>query len=147
MNWFIAAPTPGRGNGSNPNDANGDGLPDSWQLLFWSSINDPQAAPGADPDADGFNNLQEFLAGTVPTSGTSFLQIDSVQVSGANRTIHFTAVAGKTYTILYKDKLDDTFWQPLANVPAQGSTGPITISDSSSASNTRFYRLITPQLP
>jgi len=48
-------------------DGNGDGLPDAWQVQYFGCVTCPQAAPGADPDGDGFTNLQEFEAGTDPT--------------------------------------------------------------------------------
>lgn len=48
-------------------DGNGDGLPDAWQMQYFGCVTCPQAAPGADPDGDGFTNLQEFEAGTNPT--------------------------------------------------------------------------------
>ena len=57
-NWFVSAPNPGRDNTSNPEDTNGDGLPDTWQIQYLGSIDLPQSAPGADPDGDGFSNLQ-----------------------------------------------------------------------------------------
>ncbi len=141
-NWFIAAPTAGNGN----NDTNGDGLPDAWQLLYWPSVNDPEAAPGADPDGDDFNNRQEYLAGTIPTNAASFLKIDSVEVSGPSRLIRFTAVAGKTYTVLYKNSLADANWQQVTNMSAQGSNGPVSVTDSAGAPPSRYYRLVTPQV-
>ena len=41
-------------------DAYGDGMDDRWEQ--WYGVNDP----GADPDADGFSNLQEFRRGSDP---------------------------------------------------------------------------------
>jgi hypothetical protein len=148
VNWFVAAPTPGQSNSTDPNDTNGDGLPDAWQIQYFGSITAPQAAPGADPDGDGFNNLQEYLAGTSPIDRNSYLKIDSVEAAGSNRNIHFTAVAGKTYSILFKDDLNDGLWLRLTNVPPQGVSGPVTIVDTGTGgSAARFYRLATPQLP
>jgi hypothetical protein len=146
-NWFVAAPTAGRDNTLNQDDTNGDGLPDSWQIQFFGSITAPQAAPGADPDGDGFNNLQEYLAGTDPTSNGSYLKIDFVEAVDSARSIHFNAIAGKTYTILYQDSLDSATWQRLTNVPPQSASGIITISDPIPAPAARFYILVTPQLP
>src|SRR5204862_321086 len=88
-----------------PGDSNGDGLPDAWQIQFFGSITLPNAAPSADPDNDGFINLQEYLAGTNPTNAASFLKLDSIDVSANSASIHFTAVAGKPYTLLYTDDL------------------------------------------
>ena len=40
----------------------GDGITDSWQFQYFG-LNNPLAAPQADPDADGQNNLYEFISG------------------------------------------------------------------------------------
>jgi hypothetical protein len=146
-NWFAATPTAAGPNTGNAYDSNNDGLPDSWQLQYFSSISDPQSAPGADPDGDGFSNLQEYIAGTNPTDSTSYLKIDSASVVGSNTAIHFNAVPGKTYTVLYRTNLILGAWVKLSDVPAQGTTGPIIVNDSGPTSKSRFYRLTTPSLP
>ncbi len=43
----------------------------AWQLQFFGCTNCPQAAVNADPDGDGYNNLQEFVSGTDPTNSVS----------------------------------------------------------------------------
>ena len=147
-NWFVAAPTAGRANTANPFDSNADGLPDAWQLQNFGSINTSLAAPAADPDGDGFNNLQEYLAGTGPKNSASFLKLDSAAVVGAGINLTFTAVAGKTYSVLWSGDLQSGTWSTLVDVAAQNLTGPLTVSDSGNNLNAqRFYRLVTPQAP
>ncbi len=147
-NWFAAAPTAGRANTADPLDANADGLPDAWQIQYFGSLANPDGAPAADPDHDGFNNLQEYLAGTIPSNPDSRLKLDSVVVAGGATTIHFTAVAQKTYSILYKPAVNSPFWFILTNVPAQAVSGPIAITDPAGVANdARMYRLVTPRLP
>ena len=80
-------------------DTNGDGLPDTWQIQYFGSISSPQASPGADPDGDGFSNLQEYLAGTDPTDAHSYLRLDSIQIDQTQAVIRFTAMAGRTYSL------------------------------------------------
>ena len=88
------------------------------------------------------------MAGTNPMDGTSRLKIDAVTVAGSAPALQFSAVAGKTYTVLYSDNLNSAVWSTLQNVPAQASDGVVTIPDSTLGSApTRFYRLVTPQLP
>ena len=54
-------------------------------------------------------------------------------------------VAGKTYTVLYREDLSQGAWLILKNVSAQAATGPIDVTDSGAgASGTRFYRVATP---
>jgi len=147
-NWFVAMPTAGQANVANPFDVNGDGLPDAWQLQYFGSFNSPAGAPTADPDGDRFNNLQEYQAGTNPRDAASFLKLDSAVVAGGGLDIRFTAVAGKTYSVLRKDDLNSGIWVKLADVPAQNVSGSITVTDASNnLSSQRFYRLVTPAAP
>jgi hypothetical protein len=128
-------------------DTNGDGLPDAWQILHFGSISTPNARPDADPDHDGFSNLQEYLAGTDPTDSNSYLKLDSVEAGLTNRVISFKAVAGKTYTVLFSSNLFSG-WSKLADVAAQVTNGVVTVPDTSPALGTaRFYRLVTPAQP
>ena len=48
------------------NDTDGDGMPDSWELLYGLDPNSSADASG-DPDEDGITNLQEYRDGTSPT--------------------------------------------------------------------------------
>lgn len=48
-------------------DRDGDGLPDRWE---WEYFGDLDENAEGDPDNDGVNNLDEYLQGRDPTSGT-----------------------------------------------------------------------------
>ena len=48
-------------------DANTDGLPDSWQIEYFGSINNPNAAPNATPAGDGVPNWLKYSLGLNPT--------------------------------------------------------------------------------
>lgn len=50
-------------------DANGNGLPDSWELAHFGNLNQPALG---DFDGDGVSNLDEFLEGTDPADAKSF---------------------------------------------------------------------------
>jgi hypothetical protein len=146
-NWFVGAPTAALPNTTYPLDTNGDGLPDAWQTNYFGSISSPSARPDADPDHDGFSNLQEYLAGTDPTDSTSYLKLDSVEVGQTHSAISFKAVAGKTYTILSTSNLFSG-WSKLTDVAAQVTNGVVTIPDPSPTLGTaRFYKLVTPAQP
>jgi hypothetical protein len=50
-------------------DANVNGLPDWWELQYFGNLNQK---PGADFDADGVTNLDEYREGTHPANKNSF---------------------------------------------------------------------------
>ncbi len=62
-------------------DADGDGLDDSWELFHFGSL-DPE--PGDDPDGDGLDHAGEFARGTSPvnpdTDGDGLTDGDEVNV-------------------------------------------------------------------
>lgn len=51
---------------SSNGDSDGDGLPDSWEMLYFGNLN---YGANDDPDGDGVTNLQEYLQGRNPTRG------------------------------------------------------------------------------
>ncbi|MBI2949469.1 MAG: lamin tail domain-containing protein [Verrucomicrobia bacterium] len=132
------APAPNR-------DADGDGLPDDWEIAHGTS---PAGADAnADPDRDGLTNLQEYLSGTNPTDPNSGLKVLRVILAGDTVSLEFQAVSNRTYSVQYKQSLTDTSWSKLTEVPARASTRVETVRDSSSGTGARFYRLVTPAQP
>jgi len=74
--------------------------------------------------------------------------VTSVTNSGDNRVIRFLATAGKTYTLQSRDSLTDGQWLRVADVPAQATTQLVEVPDpAANGQATRYYRLVTPQLP
>jgi hypothetical protein len=143
-NWFAAAATPGASI-ANP-DTDGDGLPNDWETANGLNPNDPTDA-GDDDDSDGLTNWQEYLAGTNPQDAASFLAFSSVTKSGNTVDLNFIRVANRSYTIRYATAPAGT-WLKLADISATVTTGPISVPDSSVATNTtRCYQLVTPALP
>ena len=62
-------------------DSDHDGLPDSWEIQYFGNLD--QTGIG-DFDGDGFNNLQEYLAGTDPTNPASFIHITAIARENTN---------------------------------------------------------------
>lgn len=76
-----------------------------------------------------------------------------LRIDGASRvndtvTLTFTAQAGLTYSVLYRDAFDAAHpWVKHSDVSAQGSTGPLQVIDNGATGATRFYRIVTPAQP
>lgn len=47
-------------------DADGDAMGDAWEYEHFGALDNPNGAPGADPDGDGATNADEEAAGTDP---------------------------------------------------------------------------------
>lgn len=144
---FNRTPTPGTSNQAN--DTDGDGIPDWWTLLYFGhatgSAADKTRAQD-DYDGDGMSNLAEYLAGTDPTDPRSDLKINSITPVSSGITLHFTVVAGHSYTLQYSASLSGP-WQRLADVQTASATGSQAATDTTAGQRTRFYRLVTPRLP
>ena len=125
-------------------------------VLSMGSISFAQVPPNPDnpndadqdADMDGATNLDEYLAGTDPRNEQSNLNLVVVSVSAGTVTLRFTAVAGKTYSVQFRDSPDAAPWSKIVDVPAQSVTEQMTVTDPTATGMTqRFYRLITPQAP
>jgi pectate lyase len=57
-----------------PADSDHDGMPDDWETTHGLNPNDPSNAQ-ADPDEDGYTNLEEFLNGTDPNKYVDYRDI------------------------------------------------------------------------
>lgn len=129
----VFAPTPAS------QDADHDGLPDSWEIAHQLDPNDPADA-AADADQDGATNYEEFLAGTDPRNPHSCLKISRI-ARDPLATLTFQAASNRAYVVLFKDALTNAAWLSLTNLPPATATGGVvTVRDPGAATN-RFYRL------
>jgi hypothetical protein len=143
-NWTAAAPTPGQGTLT---DRDGDGMPDFWETANHLNPDDPTDA-AADSDQDGLSNLQEYLAGTNPRDAASALRFESVTVQSGGVALIFKAVAGKSYTVQYRDSFTGGAWATWRDVTPQPTNGPVEVVDAPVTNVTgRYYRLATPAFP
>ena len=119
-----------------------------WQILYFGSTNNPSADPAADPDADGQNNLAEFLSGTNPTNSQSALRIISAVQQSTNVVITWATAGGFTNAVqATSGDANNGYTNNFTDV-----SGPIVISGSGDAitnyadggvtnSPSRFYRV------
>jgi hypothetical protein len=126
-------------------DTDGDGMPDSWENTYGFDAGNPSDGT-QDADSDGQTNLSEFLSGTDPRNAASRFGISSILPVGSDGVrLSFTAQAGKTYAIQFRESLTTGDWQELIDVPAEGSARLYSLTDSlPPGTRTRFYRLVIP---
>jgi hypothetical protein len=118
-------------------DTDADGLPDAWETS--RGVTDP----AADPDLDTMSNLSEYLAGTDPQNGQSYLRVDRITSSG-NARLEFMATSNTTYTVQRRNALTG-LWSWLGDVVSQPLNHTAVIVDPAPGTNA-FYRLVTPRL-
>jgi len=121
-----------------------DGLADDWQVQYFGE-NSPQAAPGLDPDGDGFSNLFEFTAGLAPLDPQSrFVQaMQNVPGQPAQMQIQISPrLAGRTYTVESSLSLGmSATWVPLTNFTTSDVGNVRTITDLNATGAAKFYRV------
>jgi hypothetical protein len=79
-------------------DADGDGLPNSFELSYGLDPFDPRDAV-QDDDGDGQPNIKEVLAGTDPTNSASALRIMAIAREGNNIRITWSTVTNRSYHV------------------------------------------------
>jgi hypothetical protein len=120
-----------------------DGLGDDWQVLHFGQDN-PQAAPGADPDGDGQNNLFEFTAGLLPMNPISRFALRTTPVASQPsqmQIIFSPIVAGLDYKVEFTTSLATDDWHPLTTFSHSDSSGQRTVIDTSATESKKFYRV------
>jgi hypothetical protein len=127
-----------------PVDADGNGINDDWEVQYFGHIG---VNPNADPDGDGFSNLQEFLAGTDPTNSASVFRITSIVSTGDDVLIDWMTGIGRTNALQASAGTVDGSYNTndFADIfTVTNTTGPLTnYLDVGAATNipSRFYRV------
>ena len=123
-------------------DTDDDGIPDWWAIQHFGG---PTACnPNLDPDADGFDNLQEYLLGTDPKDATSRFVLEIVPDTNDVVWLSWPAATGRTYTVLSSTNLlegPNAFTNFLENIPADP---PFNLQPVTNTAPVVFYRLRTP---
>jgi hypothetical protein len=141
---FPGNATPGAPNRLGNLDSDGDGMPDEWEIANGFRVDLADDAL-LDPDRDGMSNRDEYRAGTNPNDGTSVLKLSASRASDQALRLRFSAIAGRTYTIIGADSPDGN-WFRISDIPA-GADREILIEGLAYEAAVRFFRITTPALP
>src|SRR5580658_7927416 len=114
---------------------NNNGMSLIWEWLY----NGYGIDPNADPDGDGFSNLQESIAGTDPFDSNSYPYIATTAVSPTNFSVTMACQLGKQYQLLSTTELGDTNWLVETNVVVRSGTNVTLTAPTNSAA--KFYRI------
>jgi len=121
-----------------------DGLPDDWQYHYFG-LNNPDAAPTADPTACGQNNLFKYTAGLDPTNAASLFlfRIELAQEQpGQAKLIFSPRWNDRTYSPIYSTNLlATTSWTNLLTTTVTDNSTERTVVDTNALDTARFYRI------
>ncbi len=109
-------------------DANGDGIPDAWELAYLAELGSNLGLGNINANSviglRGLTVLQEFLAGYYPYDPLDTLSLQLLSVSRGSALLQFIAMTGRYYSLLGSGDLRS--WVPLSfRIPAEGSSGLI----------------------
>ncbi|MGB8170725.1 MAG: PQQ-dependent sugar dehydrogenase [Chthoniobacteraceae bacterium] len=111
-----------------------------WQQLWFGSTTAATAQTAADPDRDGHSNGEEFLAGTSPLDGGSFVQ-PSVTVGSESVNLSFHLPANRSAQIEASTDLQEwNLWDVPDNNGLPAAGGVFSIS-ADFAEARQFFRL------
>jgi hypothetical protein len=118
---------------------------EAWRQTSFTSAQLTNAAISsatADPDKDGLNNEQEYLAGTNPTNALSCLVISAATNNPATSgtfVLSWQSVSNKMYTVMAATNLLTGFTDLATNIQATPTVNLHT--DSVGSAETKFYRV------
>lgn len=122
-------------------DADGDALPDAWEILHFGSLTNSSAT--TDGDADGFLDLDEYVAGTAPGDAASLLEAMAVSNGAGAVTVQWRSALHRAYDVARATDLTGGFAVIATNLPA---TPPLnSYTDTNPPTEfPRFYRIRIP---
>jgi hypothetical protein len=124
-------------------DFDRDGMADLWEIdhgLLTNRVGDAHL----DPDGDGYDNVQEYLADTDPNDPSSVLRFQSVEMSPESAVLEFLARTNRFYSIQFSDSLGGGMWQTLTNINLSSENQLQRVVDSAANRIGRFYRIVIP---
>lgn len=115
-----------------------NGLPIAWELQNFGHTG---VDPNADPDGDGMNNLQEYLAGTDPNNANDNLRITFVSHRVPNpplTSVQWMAKPTRFYAVQQRNTLDaNSSWSDVDVLPNAGASSALF----GDPTNQDFYRV------
>ena len=116
-----------------------------WQTQYFGSVNNPDAAPNADPDGDGISNWDEFLAGTNPTNRDSAFRLISAAKEPDGVRLSWTTAGVRTNVLQAASEPYDASFNDLSGgiVLPVGGDAVTNYLDAAATTNAgpRFYRV------
>lgn len=126
----------------------------AWRALHFTPAeleNPALSGATADPDQDGHDNYQEYLADTDPRDPASVLRLVGVALiplPAPAVQLQFNAVSTRAYVLQARPETPGGVWEDVQQIPAPAQNGVLTVSVPWSAQQaTRYFRVVTAPAP
>jgi|GEM_PF-779010 len=116
----------------------GDGIPDTWRVQYFGTLDNPLGLANADADRDGVSNWLEYLAGTNPNEPASALRV-RLQTVGGGILLRWSSLPGKQYVVEGSTSIVGGSWSPVSDV-LSGASSDLE-HRIPSANGMRFFRV------
>lgn len=120
-------------------DSDGNGLPDHFELR-WFSVR-TGTDPHGDADDDGYDNLSEYIANTLPRDSNSLLRLTQIQHAEGGTEVTWDTTAGRQYTLMYNTNALDQPWAWSTSVVLSSYSQPHQAWTSDVDSVSGFFRV------
>ncbi len=128
------------GFGSEDRDSDDDNLPDNYELSYdFLKPHDSQDS-NIDYDGDGFSNLDEYIAGTLPNSDLDYFTISSILNNDNKFHINFSSKLNRRYHLFHSYNLSNEWIQSTSD-PILGDDSEILWIDEDLSHPQKFYKI------
>ncbi len=111
----------------------------AWRQTVFGSTNTLEGEPEADPDEDGYNNNEEFLAYSNPTNENSYWKGD-IELSGSGVEVSYDLVNRSVRVERSLDLAQWSFWSVVGNHGLPSASGQVIRLNDSGSDEHSFYR-------
>jgi hypothetical protein len=125
-------------------DEDADGVPDTWEVLYFGSTNADRGGPDDDFDEDGTPNGVEYVAGTCPTNEASDFCLE-IEPADSALLVHFSGLAAegcnyvrrqRRYRLEETTNLQGADWTAIAGYTnTLGENQPVVYTNTGGALN------------
>ena len=134
-----------------PQDSDGDGMPNAWELTYFT--NETTGLPHADADGDGMSNLDEYRANTNPNDSNSVLRLANLSAAASGYTVQWNTLGGTRYGVEYSPGATDIFTRIIRPLLSEMDCSPkgtptnmtftddFTLTPTTGVNGLRLYRL------
>ena len=128
------------GFGLQEEDSDNDNLPDNYELTYDFLEPHNNQDSDSDYDNDGFSNLDEYIAGTLPNDHLDYFTISSIINNNDKFHLNFSSKLNRKYHIFHKYNLTNNWIQSTSN-PIIGNDSSILWIDEDLNHPQKFYKI------